>query len=761
MRRLAGVCILLLLTINAAAETLVPGMAQQEIDHSLRQGNFSGAIAQARQAIERNSHNKKSTVYLDALLALANAYQAAGQQHNAIVTLRSALELAETLDDSAKRLEAMAGLGQSYARSGQTEQAQRWLATTAQAAARADKPDVEAATLINLGNMLLDTLQSEKALETYKKAANIGEANGLLQLKAQAFANAARAALAINNNTLATEMVVNSSRTFKSLDVSHETAYLLINTALLLVDIQEATGEANPQWLREPYKLLRAAQEMGETLRDYRAQSWATGHIARLYLQEGRIPEALTLTSEALYIAEQNSIPDVLYYWQWQAGRILDKQGKTTEAIDAYRAAVRTLQPIRYDITASYGDRTSAFREIIGPLYFELVDLLLRQTRLAPDTSDKSIQETLQEARSIVEQFKTAELEDYFQDDCVAALQSRTSGLDQLGSHTAVIYPIILQDRTELIVSLPEGIEQFTAPVNAESITDEIRKFRHKLEKRTTRQYLPHAQILYDWLIRPASESLHAARIKTLVIVPDGALRTIPWSALHDGSEFLIKNYAVAYTPGLQVTDPQALNREDMQVLLSGLTQSVQDFPSLPYVKDELEHINAIYNGTVLMDQDYHSENLSSALEETPFSIVHIASHGSFDSNPNKTFLLTYNGKINMDELEQFVGIGRFRDKPIELLTLSACQTAAGDDRAALGLAGIAVKSGARSALATLWFVNDQTTSLLTTDFYNFLTQAEISKAQALQKAQIKVLSDRRYRHPGYWSPYLLIGNWL
>ncbi|MDH5470574.1 MAG: CHAT domain-containing protein, partial [Gammaproteobacteria bacterium] len=138
-----------------------------------------------------------------------------------------------------------------------------------------------------------------------------------------------------------------------------------------------------------------------------------------------------------------------------------------------------------------------------------------------------------------------------------------------------------------------------------------------------------------------------------------------------------------------------------------------------------------------------------------------IASHGSFDSNPNKTFLLTYNGKINMDELEQFVGIGRFRDKPIELLTLSACQTAAGDDRAALGLAGIAVKSGARSALATLWFVNDQTTSLLTTDFYNFLTQAEISKAQALQKAQIKVLSDRRYRHPGYWSPYLLIGNWL
>jgi CHAT domain-containing protein len=565
----------------------------------------------------------------------------------------------------------------------------------------------------------------------------------------------------MNDNKLAAQMVVNSLRTLNDLEVSHETTYLLINTALLLIDIHEATGESNPQWLREPYKLLRAAQEMGESLRDYRAQSWATGHIARLYLQEGRIQEALTLTREALYTAEQHTIPDVLFHWQWQAGRILHKQGKTDQAIDAYRAAVRTLQPIRYDIAASYGDRTSAFREIIGPLYFELVDLLLRQTRLASDTSDKSTRETLQEARIIVEQFKTAELEDYFQDDCVAALQSRTSGLDQLESHTAVIYPIILQDRTELIVSLPEGIKQFTVPVTAENITDEIRKFRHTLEKRTTRQYLPHAKLLYDWLIRPASESLHAAHIKTLVIVPDGALRTIPWSALHNGREFLIKHYAVAYTPGLQVTDPQALDRENIQVLLSGLTQSVQDFPPLPYVKDELEHINAIYNGMILMDQNYHSESLSNALEEKPFSIVHIASHGSFDSNPNQTFLLTYDGKINMDELEQFVGIGRFRDKPIELLTLSACQTAAGDDRAALGLAGIAVKSGARSALATLWFVNDQTTSLLTTDFYNYLKQADNSKAQALQKAQIKVLSDRRYQHPGYWSPYLLIGNWL
>jgi CHAT domain-containing protein len=104
----------------------------------------------------------------------------------------------------------------------------------------------------------------------------------------------------------------------------------------------------------------------------------------------------------------------------------------------------------------------------------------------------------------------------------------------------------------------------------------------------------------------------------------------------------------------------------------------------------------------------------------------------------------------------------QIRDKPVELLTLSACQTAAGDDRAALGLAGIAVKSGARSAFATLWFVDDEASTLVVGDFYQDLHDTPgISKARALQAAQIKVLSDPRYDHPCYWAPYLIIGNWL
>ena len=124
--------------------------------------------------------------------------------------------------------------------------------------------------------------------------------------------------------------------------------------------------------------------------------------------------------------------------------------------------------------------------------------------------------------------------------------------------------------------------------------------------------------------------------------------------------------------------------------------------------------------------------------------------------------MLTFDSKLTLDDLEQLLRPSQLREKPVELLTLSACQTAAGDDRAALGLAGVAIKAGARCAFATLWFVNDQSSATLVSDFYTQLRDhPDISKAKALRAAQVKLLADQRYAHPCYWAPYLIIGNWL
>jgi CHAT domain-containing protein len=312
-----------------------------------------------------------------------------------------------------------------------------------------------------------------------------------------------------------------------------------------------------------------------------------------------------------------------------------------------------------------------------------------------------------------------------------------------------------------LLVSLPDGLRRVTVPVTAERLTQEVRELRRLLEKVTTREYLPHAQQLYDWLIRPIEPALASTTINTLVFVPDGPLRTIPMGALHDGQQFLISKYAVATTPGLKLTDPRPLPRGNTRMLALGLTEAVQGFSALPYVASEMETLQRLYGAEVLLNQRFLLPSVDKELQEKPFSIVHIASHGQFDSDVTKTFVLTFDGKLTMDHLERAVGQLRFREDALELLTLSACQTAAGDDRAALGLAGVAIKAGARSALATLWSINDEASAELVTEFYRQFQDPAVSRAKALQQAQLKLLSNLRFEHPGYWAPFLLLNNWL
>jgi CHAT domain-containing protein len=267
---------------------------------------------------------------------------------------------------------------------------------------------------------------------------------------------------------------------------------------------------------------------------------------------------------------------------------------------------------------------------------------------------------------------------------------------------------------------------------------------------------------LYDWLIRPIAALLPPS-IDTLVIVPDGALRTIPFSALHDGNRFLIQQYAIATSPGLTLTDARAFHRPGgkANALSVGLTEAVQDFPSLPGVTTEIAAVQGLYPGKVLLNKEFVLSRLEEELKENSFSIVHMASHGEFKNEVGKSFILTFDDKLTMENLGKFVGLLRFRDDPLSLLTLSACETAAGDDRAALGLAGVAIKAGASSALASLWVINDEASSELVSEFYRQLKNPTVSKAVALQRAQLKLFDDLVYQHPAYWSPFLLLSNWL
>jgi CHAT domain-containing protein len=231
-------------------------------------------------------------------------------------------------------------------------------------------------------------------------------------------------------------------------------------------------------------------------------------------------------------------------------------------------------------------------------------------------------------------------------------------------------------------------------------------------------------------------------------------------TALHDGKQFLIQKYPIATTPSLSLTSRRPINRTNLNALIMGLTIEQPPFSALPNVGTEVKEVQKIVGGTQLVDEAFTLNSMKDRLKATSYPIVHMATHGKFGSDASNTFLLAYSDRITINELDNLLR-NRPGTSPVELLTLSACQTAAGDDRAALGIAGVAVRAGVKSAMATLWFINDQATVPLIEEFYTQLLTPGTTKAQALQRAQVKLITDSDYSHPAVWSPFILIGNWM
>ncbi|MEL7054029.1 MAG: CHAT domain-containing protein, partial [Cyanobacteria bacterium J06588_5] len=301
------------------------------------------------------------------------------------------------------------------------------------------------------------------------------------------------------------------------------------------------------------------------------------------------------------------------------------------------------------------------------------------------------------------------------------------------------------------------------AVVPTEAVTNETigGMYRYLNPILSEEKRLGFSKQIYDWLIAPAETALEENEIKTLVFVLDGQFRSIPMAALYDGDQYLLERYGVALTPGMKLLGPHFQNPKPLQALMLGLTEARGGFSALPGVKTEIEQVAASVNAQVLFDQDFTQENLATEIERVPFPVLHLATHGQFSSDLAETFLLAWDEKISIGDLDGLLRSRREQSEPIELMVLSACQTAEGDDRAALGLAGMAIRSGARSTLATLWSVNDNSTAALMTEFYRELATGELTKAEALRRAQVKILQKNEFSHPYYWAPFVLIGNWL
>lgn len=724
-------------------------------------GMAAKAIGYWRIAIEQSKNPPNLSLHTHILLKMARAYVSMGQTTQALQKVDAALDMATQIRNTPLEISALNLKGSIFLSVGKVLEAQSVLEKSLQRAHHENNHKALAEAYIHVGNLHVYQNQYEKAQKAYDKGIAIYRRSPGSDLAlATALTNSAMASIQNARFEQAKAAADEAIAAIGKGENHHDKIFVLINIGLVFQRLRPHLPALDPILLEQSHQTFLQAFEQADQLGDIQAGSYALGYLGQLYEDQNRLEEALQLTRRAAIAARKVDAKEALFRWQWQIGRIYRKQNQLKSAITAYRLSVLALKSIQQAQSGCYGRFQSTLRQDVTAVSLELADLLLQHAS-SSITDPATRQSLLSEAREVVELNKVYELRDYYQDDCVDAAHVNITRLDTVSPKAVVVYPLLFSDRYELLVGTSTGLKQYQAKVTDTEVIEVVRQFRRLLEKRTTQEYLPLSQKLYNWFIRPIETDLKQSGVDTLVFIPGGALRTIPMAALHDGSQFLIEKYAIAITPGLYLTDPQTIGGKDVLILAAGLTESVQGFPSLPFVADELRAIQNEYPTTLMVNEEFSVSGIETALEDEKYTIVHIASHAQFGENIDNTFLLTFDEKFSFDSLDQSVGLLKYREDPLELLTLSACETAAGDDRAALGLAGVAVKSGARSALATLWHVNDLASSILIGQFYQELHGAGNSRAAALQKAQQKLLADLRYQHPGYWAPYLLINNWL
>lgn len=822
-------------TNNSANQAIVReklAIAYQQI------GQFEQAIDLWQAAIA-NYRSSGDFVKVERLLVeQAQTYSRLGQNTEAIALLcgafetdkdcpqseGSALQIARKFSDHQGEAAALGSLGEAYRLRGKHDAAIKTLETSLKIVQDNNLPTYRSSVLNSLGNAYFSKAQLNeqhansarlRGAET-KASEFIKEVNSDYKKALGYFNNSLELSRTQNDQSSQIRTLLNllqlyyHSRNSKSLDNTNRAEQALqeavalleklpnsankVYAAIDLAELKQLVSASNsPSFQAQclPWKLndsqaeelLKKAVSVAQSIKDSRSESFALGKLGHLYECRKDYDKALDFTKQARLAADQKlRAKDSLYLWEWQAGRIFQAQAKQSEASNAYERAIATLEGkggIRDNLLIAEQDLQFNFRDTISPLYREFARLKLESAESLPMASQE-YQKELDLALDAIDSLKLAELQNYFGNDCVFAIFDEERVDDLETEDTAVFSSIILEDRTAIVVSLPNPEKKFKPNAarrlkkltwinDSKKLRQEIKKFHLEIQKfyDPTDAFLPPAQNLYNSIIRPFASDLDAAQIKTVVFIQDGLLRSVPMAALHDGQKFLVQKYALATTPGLRLTSPKPLEDfQGLRTLALGLTEAAivdgEEFKPLENVTNELNQVIELSPGSKkILNAQFTPESLEQELKEAVYPIIHIATHGQFGTIPEDSFLVTGNNqKITITQLESDIRRFSGDSEPVELLALTACQTGIGDDRATLGMAGITVQAGVRSALASLWYVDDAFTQELVAKFYNNL-RSQMSKAEALKEAQEALIAQNNQIHPAQWAPFILIGNWL
>jgi CHAT domain-containing protein len=753
------------------------------------QGQTESALQAWQQATQAYQKAGNIQGVVIAQINQVKALQDLGLNARSVTLLEQIAQLLNQQTDPNLKAIGLRSLGEAYRRIGNLGRSQQILQASL---ASAQTTGIKAATLLELGNTqksLSDQAVSigkieqsqtyaQTAIRSYQAAVQASD-SAILQIQSQL--NQLKIFLETGQWSEAATLQAQIQPRLTQLPLNRTAIDAQLNFAASLSCLQQLSTTKSlscispdrQEYLSAPTnlqnlpsgariaQLVASAIEQARRLGDPVTESYALGQLGKLYELSGQWREAQSLTQQALLRLEGLQAPEVAYQWAWQLGRLFKQQNNIPSAIVAYRNAIQSLEAVQRDLLVINRETRFSFRDRVEPVYREFVDLLLTSSKNNPPSQDH-----LKQAIQAVDGLQLVELKNFLGCE-LPRIRIDEASVDP---NAAKIYPIILENRLVILFEIADQpFRYYEVPIGRKEIEATVKALNRNLsEPGRTPEVLQAARKLYQWMIAPLEPMLAKdPKIKTLVFVPDRALRTVPMAVLYDGNQYLIeKKYAIAVAPRLELFQPKPLSPR-LSILAGGvgIPQVIQGrpFAEITQLKEEIAQIpDSMVTSPPLFNQDFTISNIVQRLKTGRYSAIHWKTHGMFSSDPVETFIVAYQSRIKTNDLINIVqGARESRAEPLELLILSACETARGDNRAVLGMAGTAMNAGASSILSTLWRADDAATTLLTSDFYQALSQPGITRAEALRQAQLALLRDSGYAAPYYWSTYVLVGNWL
>ncbi len=537
-----------------------------------------------------------------------------------------------------------------------------------------------------------------------------------------------------------------------------ESIYYKLNFSQNLIKISQINDLRELASDNLPSIALSLSQEAlanAQTLNNARAISYANGTLGHIYTAFKESLKAEHYFYNAMLFAQAVEAWDIAYQWQWELGRLSRLSGKIEQANQFYAVAIKNLDKIRSDVLLVNSDIQFAFQEKVEPLYHEYIDLLLNQ--------DKLNKAYAKQAAEIQEQLNFAEVENFLRCGKFAENSLNSKFEDKLKNLPIVIYLIKLADRVEVLVKTPQDI--YRHPVDINLISEPLNNLfdiiqRQEFVDTKSLNFLAYSQTVYQFLFEPIKQYLPPSG--NLGFVLDSYFQNLPMNMLYDGHQYLLEQYITSVGSSAKQLRQSLI--KPTQALVSGVSQVAPSFNNpivpknlrpLPQIKIEIENIKRNNpSALTLIDAEFTRDKFKQNIENNFFSTIHLSTHAQFSSDLEQTFVLAWDNPLNVKDLKFLVQ----NKNDLDLLVLSACQTAKGDRRSFLGIAGIAAQAGARGILASLWLVDAESTTQLMSEFYDGLKRG-LTKAEALQFAQLSLLKSDKYFHPYYWSGFILVGG--